>query len=125
MSSGDELYARAIFSSEDVKRDVDEYMLAVFKRLFRITMIRKTGGSDTLDLQFPLDDERMMLQSFIANHADNLVQRAVRDELLRVYVREELHSYIDQAMTKALDRKLKEFERAFKRNKTIPKGVLK
>jgi len=123
MSAGDELYARAIFSSEEIRTEVDEYLECMFKHMLRTSLIRKPVSLNLRNM--PFEDEGMMLRNFITEHTQEMLNKAVKEQVLQTYLREKLYEFIDESVEKAVKRHLDAFEKAFKRNKTIPKGAYK
>ena len=123
MSAGDELFARTMFSNEDIKKEIDEYLEYMFKQMFRTVLIRKPSQFELTHL--PFNDENMMLKTFIAEYTKDLLAQAVKEQVLQEFVKNKIHEAMLASIDKALERKLDELEKAFKRNRTIPKGVTK
>lgn len=123
MSAGDELYVRSLFSSDEVRKEVDEYLECMFKHMLRTSLIRKPVSLNLRNM--PFEDEGMMLRNFITEHTQEMLNKAVKEQVLQTYLREKLYEFIDESVEKAVKRHLDAFEKAFKRNKTIPKGAYK
>jgi len=122
MSAGDELYVRSLFSSDEVRKEVEEYLHDHFKYLLRKTLVKPEDiHSDFINAT----GETALVKQFVATFTEKLLRNSVKEELLKVYVRDKLHEHIDEAVEVAIQRKLEAFEKQFKRNKTIPKGVRK
>ena len=124
MSAGDELFAKAIFSSEEIKTEVDEYLKSVFSHMFRTVLIRKPV-TVRLGQRLPFEEETTMLRNFITEYTQGLLVEAVKNEGLKAYMKDALHEVIKQQVERCVAENLKAFESAFKRNKTIPKGAYK
>lgn len=122
MSAGDELYVRSLFSSDEVRKEVEEYLHDHFKYLLRKTLVKPEDISGTF--MYALD-ETSLIKQFVATFTENLLRNAVKEELLKVYIRDKLHEHIDEAVEVAIQRNLEAFEKTFKKYKTIPKGVRK
>ena len=123
MSAGDELFAKAVFSSEEVKTEVDEYLRLMFQQMFKACLIRRPVKVDLG--QLPFTEETMMLKNFVAEYTQQLLMKAVQEEVLKVYVQDKLHEFIRHRVEQCVADSLKAFETAFKKNKTIPKGAYK
>lgn len=125
MSAGDELYVRAIFSSDEVKRDVEEYLMGLFKQLLRTTLVRNPVHTRALIGSVSFSDEHAMMRNFITEFTSHLLENAVKEEVLRVYIKDHLHHFIQEQVERCVAEHLKAFEKAFRKQKTIPKGVTK
>jgi hypothetical protein len=125
MSSGDELYVRAIFSSEEVKHEVEAYLVGLFKQLLRTTLVRNPVHTRALIGSVSFSDEHAMLRNFVSEFTSHLLEEAVKEEVLRVYLREQMHAFIQEQVKRCVASNLKAFEKAFNKQRTIPKGVTK
>lgn len=125
MSAGDELYVRAIFSSEEVKRDVEEYLVGLFKQLLRTTLVRNPVHTRASLGSVSFSDEHAMLRNFITEFTSHLLEEAVKNEVLRVYMKDHLHAFIQQQVERCVADNLKALNKAFNKQRTIPKGVTK
>lgn len=123
MSAGDELFAKAVFSSPEIREEVDAYLEAMFKQMLRTCLIRNPVKVDLG--QLPFSEESMMLRNFVSEYTQNLIMKAVKEEVLRAYIVEQLHVLIQRNVERCVADNLKAFETAFKKQKTIPKGVRK
>ena len=125
MSAGDELYVRAIFSSDEVKHEVDAYLVGLFKQLLRTTLVRNPVHTRASLGSVSFSDEHAMLRNFITEFTSHLLEEAVKKEVLRVYLREQLHELIQKQVEHCVKNNLKALEKAFNKQRTIPKGVTK
>jgi hypothetical protein len=123
MSAGDELFAKSLFSSTEIREEVDSYLVLMFKQMLKTCLIRNPVKVDLGHL--PFTEESLMLKNFVSEHAQHLIIKAVQEEVLKVYMKEQLHGLIQRQVERCVADNLKAFETAFKKNKTIPKGVRK
>lgn len=123
MSAGDELFAKAVFSSPEIRDEVDAYLMETFKQMLKACLIRRPVKIHLG--QLPFTEESMMLRNFVSEYTQTLIMKAVEQEVLKVYTRDKLHEFIRQRVEACVADNLKAFETAFKKQKTIPKGVRK
>jgi hypothetical protein len=125
MSAGDELFAKSLFSSPEIREEVDSYLVLMFKQMLKTCLIRNPVRVDANIGQLPFTEESLMLKNFVTEYTQGLLVKAVKEEVLKVYMKEELHELIQRQVERCVADNLKAFETAFKKNKTIPKGVRK
>jgi hypothetical protein len=123
MSAGDELFAKSLFSSPEIREEVDSYLTLMFRHMLKTCLIRNPVSIDLGKL--PFTEESLMLRNFVTEYTQGLLTKAVKEEVLKVYMKEELHELIQRQVERCVADNLKAFETAFKKNKTIPKGVRK
>ena len=123
MSAGDELFAKSLFSSPEIREEVDSYLVLMFKQMLKTCLIRNPVKVDLGHL--PFTEESLMLRNFVTEYTQGLLAKAVQEEVLKVYMKEELHQLIQRQVERCVADNRKALELAFRKNKTIPKGVRK
>ena len=123
MSAGDELFAKAVFSSPEIREEVDAYLEAMFRQMLKTCLIRNPVKVDLG--QLPFTEESMMLRNFVSEYTQILITKAVKEEVLSAFIKENLHTLIHREVERCVADNLRAFEVAFKKHKTIPKGVRK
>lgn len=87
MSAGDELFAKALFSNEEIQQEVNEYIEFHLKYLLR----RLLG-----DQNHVLPPEKVMLRNFITEHVETLLRETIERQIMQAFVKERIEDFIKE-----------------------------